>query len=68
MKEISKYVDPSQLPKSLGGENPKEVWDACGPWTNYVAVCNEAKDYFADGVRQGDPWKEPARAKLQMQE
>jgi hypothetical protein len=61
MKELSKYVDPANLPKSMGGENSKEVYQANGPWTEYVAKCNEEKTYFADGVVQGDPWKEDAR-------
>ncbi len=45
----------------MGGENSKEVYQANGPWTEYVAKCNEGKTYFADGVVQGDPWKEDAR-------
>lgn len=62
MKELSKYVDPKNLPASMGGENPKEVFDAVGPWTNYVKAAYEQKSYFPDGVVQGDPFKEPARA------
>jgi len=61
MKEITKYVDPDNLPKSIGGNNPNEIYDAVGPWTDYVKKCKEQMNYFPDGVIQGDPWKEEAR-------
>jgi hypothetical protein len=61
MKEITKYVDPSQIPESLGGSNPNPISEPCGPWTEYLAKCTAEKNLFADGVVQGDPWKEPAR-------
>jgi hypothetical protein len=61
MKELSKYIDVDQLPTSMGGTCEKGVTEAVGPWTGYVKECEEKGTYFADGVRQGDPWKEPAR-------
>lgn len=64
MKEISKYVDPANLPKSLGGTCEKEIHEGGGPWKEYMAECTAKKNYFPDGVVQGDPWKEPARAAL----
>jgi len=64
LKDVTKYIDPDNLPKSLGGNNPKEVNESVGPWTEYAAKCIKEKNYFADGVVQGDPWKEPARAAL----
>ena len=68
LKQLTKYIDPDNLPKSLGGNNSKEVNESIGPWTEYVAKCTAEKNYFADGVVQGDPWKEPARAALKESE
>ena len=61
MKEITKYVDASQLPQSLGGDNPNLICDPVGPWKAYMAKCRAEKTLFADGIVQGDPWKEDAR-------
>lgn len=66
LKEISKYVDPDNLPKSLGGNCEKEVFESIGPWKEYMELCVKEKSYFPDGVVQGDPYKEPAR-KLKAQ-
>lgn len=61
MKEVNKFVDMDNLPKSMGGNNPKEIYETAGPWSAYTAECINKKTYFADGIVQGDPWKEPAR-------
>jgi len=68
LKEITTYVDLDQLPKSMGGTNPKEVYETDGPWSAYAQECIKQKTYFADGVVQGDPFKETARKAKQIAE
>ena len=37
------------------------------PWSEYLEKCEDDKNYFADGVRQGNPYKEPERKKIQQE-
>ena len=48
-KELLKFIDPSQLPKKLGGEVeydewPIEKWPVM-PWTDYQDFCLEQKKF-----------------------
>jgi len=63
-KELTKYVSPENIPETMGGECKKDLFDAPGPWTSYTKSCYKEGTYFADGVKQGDPWKEPARKEI----
>ena len=38
------------------------------PWTPYVKQCKEAGTYFADGVVQSHPYKEPQRQLLREEQ
>jgi len=67
--KLLQEINADQLPLWLGGTCKRELHELDTlPWTPYVKKCKEQKTYFADGVIQSNPFKQPQRMLLQQKE
>lgn len=56
-KEVEKMVDFALLPREIGGDIDKEIYQDGGPWVEYGKRCKAQGTYFPGGDFSSDPWK-----------